>query len=69
MDKFVNQLNRFFHVSIDLPSPSIILLGSIVSTIVGFFLILFGTFRKIELLICFGVAVILSNLWGGKGQK
>lgn|GEM_PF-5302391 len=69
MDKFVNQLNHFFHVSIDLPSPSIIFLGSIVSTILGFFLILFGTFRKIELLICFGVAVILSNLWEMKGQK
>lgn len=69
MDKFVDQLSSFFHVSIDLPSPSTIFLGSIVNIILGFFLVLFGTFRKIELLICFGVAVILSNLWGVKGQK
>ena len=69
MDKFINKLNRFFHVSVELPRQSIILLGSIISIIVGVFLVLLGVFRKIEVPIYFGVAVILSNLWGVNRQK
>ncbi|SFB33626.1 hypothetical protein [Clostridium frigidicarnis] len=69
MDKFVNELNRFFHVSVELPRHSIIFFGSIMSIIVGVFLVLLGVFRKIEIPIYFGVAVILSNLWGVNRQK
>lgn len=69
MDKFINKLNRFFHVSVELPRHSIIFFGSIMSIIVGVFLVLLGVFMKIEVPICFGVAVIISNLWGVNCQK
>lgn len=69
MDKFINKLNRFFQVSVELPRHSIIFFGSIMSIIVGVFLVLLGVFMKIEVPICFGVAVIISNLWGVNRQK